>query len=246
MVSSCFKTPLSGDGYVVSEVRRALAERENRLTRYSVEALTTQGEATASHLFSYRSPNRVKGTVVRPTPMTLAFDGQRFFRLSPPEKQLVVYEVKLPKEKAAWFLTTQFAPFVAEGFRTPLLPSSGLTARRRTASTGQEVFEVLFEVPDESGAMMTTRYELKFPSGDFILKETRLQGQTKTLRAEAEHCVAAWGVCVPQRVVERENDVLVGTTVFSNIDLQAELPLDSFSVSAPEGFAVEKHQLVEE
>jgi hypothetical protein len=108
---------------LASEARRALAERDKRLTSYVVEVSTTQGDQTATHTFVARG-NRVKGSLLTPTPMTLSFDGTRFFKLSPAEKKLEAFELKLPADKAALFLTTQFSPFVPEGYRTPLLPAS--------------------------------------------------------------------------------------------------------------------------
>lgn len=230
---------------LASEARRALAERDRRLTSYLVEVSTTQGDQTATHTFVARAPNRVKGSLLTPTPMTFSFDGTRFFKLSPGEKKLEAFELKLPAEKAALFLTTQFAPFVPEGYRTPLLPSKGVTASKVAHPKGPEAFELVVSTPDEQGKPITVTYLLRFPGGDFLGKKTQAGGVTSELVVEAEQCDAKLSLCVPKVVVQRENGAELGRTTFTRIELLAELPNDTFSLTAPDGYAFEKHELVE-
>jgi hypothetical protein len=52
-------------------------------------------------------------------------------------------------------------------------------------------------------------------------------------------------VCVPKLVVQREGNVELGRTTFTRIDLAAEIPNDAFTLTAPDGFATETHELVE-
>ncbi len=230
---------------LASEARRALAERDRRLGHYQVDATSKQGDATATHTFVYRAPNRVKGSLLTPQPMTLSFDGTRFFKLSPADKKLEAFEMKLPAEKAALFLTTQFAPFVPEGYRTPLLPSKGVTATKVAHPKGPEAFELVLSTPDEKGQPITVTYALRFPSGDFLSKKTVAGGVTSELVVEEEQCEQALSLCVPKVVVQRENGAELGRTTFTRIDLAAEVPNDTFSLVAPEGYAFEKHELVE-
>lgn len=224
---------------LVSDAKRALAERDRRLGHYQVEATSTQGDQTATYGFVYRAPGRVKGTVLTPSPVTLSFDGTRFFKLSMAEKKLEAFELKLPQEKAALFLTTQFAPFVPEGFRTPLLPSKGVVAAKHADGV-----ELIIKTADE-GREVEVRYLLRLPSGDFRSKQTKVGDAVSEVKVEAEHCDVTLGLCVPKVVVQRENGTEVGRTTFTRIDLTAEVPNDAFTLSAPEGFALEKHELVE-
>lgn len=244
LLTACPK-PAAPEVNLVSEARKALTERDKRLSRYLVEATSTQGDATASYAFTYRAPGRVKGTMLTPTPLTLSFDGTRFFKLSPPDKRLEVFEVKLPAEKAALFLTTQFSPFVPEGYRTPLLPMKGVAAKKVSHPKSPEAFELVHATPDEHGQPITVTWVLRFPSGDFLAKKTEANGVVNELVVEEEHCDAALALCVPKLVVQREGGAELGRTTFTRIDLAAEVPTDAFSLVAPDGFETEKHELVE-
>ncbi len=244
LLLGCPKEPAKAPENLASEARRALAERDKRLTSYLVEVSTTQGDQTATHTFVARG-NRVKGSLLTPTPMTLAFDGTRFFKLSPAEKKLEAFELKLPAEKAALFLTTQFSPFVPEGYRTPLLPSKGVTATKVPHPKGPEAFELVVSTPDEAGKPITVTYVLRFPGGDFLSKKTQAGGVTSELVVEAEHCDVKLSLCVPKVVVQRENGAELGRTTFTRIELSPEVPNDAFSLTAPEGYTFEKHELVE-
>ncbi|MBL8923155.1 MAG: hypothetical protein JNJ54_30170 [Myxococcaceae bacterium] len=241
----CPKEPGKAPENLASEARRALAERDKRLGHYFVEVTSTQGDALATHTFVYRAPNRVKGTLLTPQPMTLSFDGTRFFKLSPAEKKLEAFELKLPADKAALFLTTQFSPFVPEGYRTPLLPSKGVAAARVAHPKGPEAFELVHSTPDEKGQPITVTWHLRYPSGDFLAKTTRAGAVTNEVVVDEEQCEQRLSLCVPKVVVQRENGAELGRTTFTRIDLSAEVPNDAFTLAAPEGFTVEKHELVE-
>lgn len=241
----CPKEAATGSTMLASEARRALAERDQRLSRYSVDATSTQGDTTATHTFLFRAPNRLKGTVVAPTPLTLAFDGTRYFRLSPAQKKLEAYELKLPADKAAVFLLSQFSPFVPEGYRTPLLPSKGVTAVKKPHPRGPEAWELTVTTSDDAASPITVVLHLRFPSADFLDKTTTAGARVSELVVEDEQCDATLALCVPRRVVQRENGVELGRTTFTRIDLAPEVPHDAFTLSAPDGYAHETHELVE-
>jgi outer membrane lipoprotein-sorting protein len=244
LLMACSKETASVRENLASDARRALVERDKRLNSYLVAALTTQGDQTATHTFVARG-HRVKGTLLTPQPMTLSFDGTRFFKLSPAEKKLEVFELKLPAEKAALFLTTQFSPFVPEGYRTPLLPTKGVTATKVAHPKGPEAFELTVSTHDETGTPITVRYQLRFPNGDFLGKTTQAGTATSELIVEAEQCDATRGLCVPKVVLQRENGVELGRTHFTRIELEPDIPNDEFSLTSPEGYTFEKHELVE-
>jgi len=245
LATACPKEGASTPENLASDARRSLAERDKRLARYLVEGTSKQGDATATYAFAYRSPGRVKGTMLTPTPLTLAFDGARFFKLDPTAKKLEVFEMKLPAEKSALFLTTQFSPFVPEGYRTPLLPSKGVAAKKVSHPRGPEAYELTHSTPDESGKPVTVTYLLRFPTGDFLAKKTEAGGVVSELTVEAEQCDSLLALCVPKVVAQREGTVEIGRTTFTRVELSAEIPNDAFTLTAPEGFATEKHELVE-
>ena len=153
---SCTKPPAAepSEPGLVSQMKQALAEREKRLTSYQLSVSTKEGDAEATHEFSYRAPNRTLGTVLTPAPMTLGFDGTHFFRLTPDQKKFETYELKLPFDKAALFLSSTFSPFVPEGYRTPLIPSHHVTAKRVSHPKGPEAVE-LTGVANDDGKDLT-------------------------------------------------------------------------------------------
>jgi outer membrane lipoprotein-sorting protein len=231
---------------LLSQARQALAERERRLVRYAVEVTSTEGGQTATHQFTYRAPNRVKGTVFTPTPVTLSFDGTRLFKLSPGEKKLEVFEVKLPVPEAALFITSQFSPFVPEGYRTPLIPSKGVTVKKGTHPLAGETYEVTVTSPDEANAStVLTTFVLRFPGADFLGKRTQVGAATSELMVEAEACDAALNICVPKVLVQREGGREVGRTTFTRVDLAPQVANDAFTLVAPDGYTVEQRSLLQ-
>ena len=241
-LASCTKPPAEplAEPGLVSQMKQALAEREKRLTSYQLSVMTKQGDAEATHEFSYRAPNRTLGTILTPAPMTLGFDGTRFFRVTPDQKKFETYELKLPFDKSALFLSSTFAPFVPEGYRTPLIPSQHVTAKRVAHPKGPDAVELTVVANDE-GTDLTITYVLRHPSGELLAKRV---GATE-LSVEQEHCDAALKLCVPMVVTQRENGVVVATTTVTKVVLNPALPADRFTLTAPEGYLTERHELVE-
>lgn len=221
---------------LVSEVKRVQLERDKKLNAYHVVVESEQGEARAKHEFFFRSPNRSRGVISAPEPLTLSFDGARFYKLTPAEKKLEIYELALTQENAAYFLASTFTPFVPEGYRTLLLPSRGVTVKRVSHAKAADAVEVTVSV---DGA--TVVWVLRWPSGDVLSKRA---GEIE-LTVDQEHCDQALGLCVPKLVTQRHNGVVQATTSLITIELNPQIPNDFFTLTAPEGFHVEKHELVE-
>ncbi len=229
----CPSTPPS----LVNEVKRVLAERDRKLTSYHVVVDSAQGTEKAKHEFFYRAPNRSRGTITEgPEPQTLSYDGLKFYKITPGEKKFEAFDVKLSPENAAYFLASTFTPFVPEGFRTPLLPSKGVTARKVAHPKAPDALEVTVTV---EGA--TVVWVLRWPSGDVLLKRV---GSIE-LSVDEEHCDQALGLCVPKLVTQRESGVVQATTSLTTIELNVAIPNDFFTLKAPEGFHGETHELVE-
>ena len=145
-------------------------------------------------------------------------------------------EIKLSPENAAYFLASTFTPFVPEGYRTLLLPSKGVTLRRLTHPKAAEAVEVTVSV---EGA--TVVWVLRWPAADVLSKQV---GPT-VLSVDEELCDEQLGLCVPKLVTQRRNGVVEATTALTSISLNPQIPNDFFTLTAPEGFHAEKHELVE-
>jgi hypothetical protein len=88
-------------------------------------------------------------------------------------------------------------------------------------------------------------YTLRWPSMDFLGKQTRLaDGTTTELRVEQEHCEKAIELCVPQKLTQWVKGEKVGETTLSTVELNPALPNDTFTLAAPEGYTVQTQTLM--
>lgn len=221
-----------------SEVKRVLAARDAKLGSYHVKIDSVQGEAKASHEFFFRSPNHSLGAIVSPNPLTMAFDGQRFFKQTPAEKKHETYELKLSKENAALFLTSTFAPFVPEGFRTPLMPSAGVTVKKTSHPRARDAVLVTAALDG-----LTVMWVLRWPAGDVLAKRV---GEVE-LSVDEEYCDETLELCVPKKITQRRGPggVAEATTVLTLIELNPRIPNDFFTLAPSAGFHTEQHEIVE-
>ncbi len=228
---------------LLSRVKQALAERDRKLASYRFSAEATQGDQVARHAFAFRSPNKMHGVVLSPARLEWSFDGTSLYQSLPAEKKLKVFTLELPPAKAAYFLHQTFAPFVFEGFRTPLLPSTSVTAKRVADAKGDAV-ELSIHLSDENGPL-EVRYRLKWPSADFLSRSSTEGGVASELKVEEEQCDGELGLCVPKVVSQTSGGQLVGRTRLYDIDLAAATSADDFTLRAPEGWTTEPHEVVE-
>ena len=213
---------------LVGEAKRALAEREKRLTSFKLVVDSTEGENRAHHEVAFRSPNKSRGHMTVPHDFELAFDGTQLVRLIAAQKKYEVVSLDMPAADRAFFLASQFMPFVPEGYRSPLLPQTGVEARQVPGGV---------ELTVKPGEGVTVRYVLRLPAGDFLEKRTLAEGQERVLRMEREQCDEALALCVPTKLVERLGQNVLGTTEVSGIELNPALPQDVFSPKVPEGWS---------
>jgi hypothetical protein len=225
LFAGCKDTPPKN---LLDEVRQAMAVREAKLKSYRFHATSKQDPSSAplEHDFAYREPGLARGVITKGPPLELSFDGKALFKRV--EDKLYRYELKLPKEKQALFLHSNFSPFVFEGFRTPLLPLKGVTAAQKKDSV---------ELSVDAGEGVTVVYALKWPVPDFLEKRTSANGQTSVIHVESEHCDKALGLCVPQVIKEGE-----AVTTLDRIELNPDIPADGFT---PQG-EPEVHQVIEQ
>lgn len=218
---------------LAAETRRALAERDRRLTSFRLTVETTQGADVAKHEVAFRSPNKSRGRVLTPVDFELAFDGQHFVRLKHAEKRVEQVELALPPADRALFLASTFMPFVPEGFRSPPLPSQ-LEAKRVTHARAPEAVEL--RAAPEPGVTVT--WVLRLPAGDFLEKRTAAKGSERRLAVTAERCDEALKLCVPTTLAETLDGRPLGTTTVTAAELNPELPQDVFAPKTPEGYTV--------
>jgi hypothetical protein len=221
----------TGDG-LLAEARRALAERDRRLTSFQLVVDTTEGDARAHHEFLFRSPNKSRGRLTAPRDLELAFDGTQLVTLSHAERRYEVVPLDLPPAERALALASAFLPFAPEGYRAPLLPVAGVEAKAVTRPGAPAAVELTVRPGD--GVAVT--YVLRLPAADFLEKRTSAEGRERVLRVEAEQCDAALALCVPTRLVERTGGRVLGTTEVTRAVLNPALPAELFAPKKPDGW----------
>ncbi|MBX7100034.1 MAG: hypothetical protein K1X89_20135 [Myxococcaceae bacterium] len=222
--------PQQTPAQLLSEVHKALAARDAALSSYRFEGTATQGGQTLKYRFAFKTPNKSVGEITGPDAMRLkvAFDGHRLLRQDLNAKTHQVFELKLKPQDSMVFLNGAFAPFVFEGFRTPLLPIRGVTAAKVERDGGGEA--VTLKASPGEGVEVT--YLLSWPGADVL--ERRL-GEVR-LVTEAEHCDEAKKLCVPRVLRQVRGTEEEARTELSNIELGAALDDATFELTAPEGF----------
>jgi outer membrane lipoprotein-sorting protein len=238
--------PAEDSTALLSEVKKRLSERESRLTGYRLEGRTTEGSAPpVDFTFAYRSPQRMRATLGPPISRTFSWDGEKLFELSETDKRFTTFQTELPPERHAGFLTETFAPFTPEGFRAPLLPK-GSSARRAQNPRAPEAVELTAKLEAPAAQGLEVAYTLRWPSLDFLGKRSRAaDGTVIEVRVEEEHCDEALKLCVPRRLSRWVKDEKVGETTLSRVELNALLPNDAFTLTAPEGYDVQTKTLVD-
>ena len=218
---------------LVAEAKKALAERERRLTSFKLTIDSSEGENRAHHEVAFRSPNKSRAHLLAPQDFELAFDGTSLVRMFAAEKKYEVVPLELPAAERAFTLASQFLPFVPEGFRAPLLPLNGVEGKQVTRPDGGEAVELTVK----PGAGVVVRYLLRMPAGDFLEKHTIADGQERVLSVEKEQCDAKLALCVPMKLVERIGTEVLGTTEVTSVALNVELPQDWFAPKMPDGWS---------
>ena len=221
-------------------MKQALAERDARLSSYRFEAKTQQGAEQATHAFFFRSPNRLRAHLQTPVELQWSFDGQRLFKLAGAQQTHTTLELKLPKDQAAVFLNATFSPFVREGFRTPLMPSKGVSATRVTHPRASDAVELKVE----PGEGVTVTYVLRLPSADFLERRMRSPSAQGRLEVLEEHCDPALKLCVPRKLVEAVDGAALLTVELTALALNEALAAEDFTLPVPEGWVADVRQVV--
>lgn len=199
--------------------RTALAEREKKLTSFRLEATSTEEGQSARYTFSYAAPNLGRGRIHGARDVEVAFDGKQLISIDHTAKTWTV-------DQPPPLLHAVFAPFAPEGFRPPLLPSKGVTAKY----VGQDTVEL----STSPGDGITVTWTLRMPNADFLQKRTVNGAHTDVLKVVSETCNAQ--LCVPQKLVESFDDETLGETTVTDVELNPKFPADLFTPAPPDGF----------
>lgn len=227
---------------LLADVRQRLSARDGKLTSYVLAGTAREGAQTMDFQFAYRAPRKMLGTIGAPVSRTFAWDGEHLLERDDAAKKFRTYDGGLGPQERAGVLTALFGPFAPEGFRAPLLPGQGVSARRASHPRGPEAVELTVK---PAGTDVEVTYVLRWPAMDFLGKRTRSGGDTAELRVEEEHCEQALALCVPRRLTQWSGGQQVAETSLSRVELNPTLPADTFSLSAPGGYDVETKTLAE-
>ncbi len=225
---------------LLSDAKQRLSARDGKLTSYVLEGTAREGTQRMDFQFAYRSPQKMLGTLGAPTSRTFAWDGEHLFERNDAVKQFFTYKNELTPENRTGVLTALFAPFAPEGFRAPLLPSRGVSARRAAHPRAPEAVELTVKPASD----VEVTYVLRWPALDFLGKRTRSGGDTAELRVEEEHCEQALALCVPKRLTQWAGAQQVAETTLTRVELNPTLPSDTFTLTVPRDYDVQTKTLV--
>ncbi len=238
LVVACQKpTESAADPSLLSQVKTELADREKKIGSYEIAGAVEQDGQRAEFEFVFRAPGRLKGTLLGESGRTFSWDGERLFELSPAARTLTLYEMTLPEAQARIYLTQLFSSFAPEGYRTPLLDFSQAQVKRVTHPKAAEAVELGSETKDESGAQVRVAYVYRWPAMDLLERRLETSQSSMVLSVEEEHCVERLRLCVPKKVVQHVGDTVGAVTRLSRVELEATVPAEAFTLSAPEDFA---------
>ena len=233
----------AADPTLLSQVKTALAEREKKIASYQIAGAVEQDGQRAEFEFAYRAPGRLKGTLLGEAARTFSYDGDRLFDLSPADKTLTSYEMKLPEAQSRLYLTQLFSSFVPEGYRTPLLDFSRAQVKRVAHPKASEAVELSSETKDEAGSLIRVVYVHRWPTMDLLERRLETAQATMVIAIEEEHCAERLRLCMPKKLVQRVGDKVGAVTVLSKVDLEATVPAEAFTLVAPEGFTAKSMPL---
>jgi hypothetical protein len=219
-------------------------ERESKLNRYRFAVRTDEPDAAVTSFdFAYHAPNHMRGRLYRPRQETLSFDGETFYQVLPDQKRFRRLRLPAMPAERALRLSERFAPFVPEGFRTPLLPWRSVHAAAVAHPRAPEAVALTAQVTDDAGKPLKVTYTVRWPSGDFLVKRVEGSDGVAELRTDDEQCEARLGVCVPLRLSRWKNGAKVGTTELLELELFESPPNEEFTLRPPEGYAQETAEL---
>ncbi|AEI64477.1 hypothetical protein [Corallococcus macrosporus] len=244
-LTGCSKKSGDDAAAPLPEVKAGLAAREAKLKSYRIAGTVQDtGLEPVTFTFEYRAPQRLRGTLGPPASRTFAWDGTHFFQQLDGERRFSTFTSELPPVKLAGFLSETFHPFMPEGFRAPLLLSHA-AVRRATHPLAPRAVELVQQLEGEAAGLEMV-YVLRWPQLDFLGRRTGAPGGAAAEeRVEEEHCDEALALCVPKRISRWQGGKRVGETVLTRVELNATLPNDGFTLTAPEGYDVQTRTLVE-
>jgi len=220
---------------LLAGARQRLAAREGRLTSYVLAGTAQEGAQTLEFQFAWRAPQKMLGTLGAPVSRTWAWDGTHLVERDDAARAFHTYQDPATPQERVAALTALFTPFAPEGFRAPLLPGEGVSARRASHPLAPEAVELTVKPP---GSDVEVVYVLRWPAMDFLAKRMRSGADTSELRVERERCEAGLALCVPLELTQWAGAQQVARTVITRVELNPSLPGETFAPTAPKGYSV--------
>ncbi|MGQ0504261.1 MAG: hypothetical protein ACT4TC_03000 [Myxococcaceae bacterium] len=230
--SACRKQQEDLSGLLL-EVKEGLAERDAKLQSYTVRGTVTELGQVARYEFAYRAPNRMLGELLLPSARTLAFDGEHLFDVLPGSKRFTTVQLKRRSNAPSEKLMELFTPFMPDGFRAPMLNLKELKATFGTHPRAPKT--VVLTQHLHEGAEVA--YEMRYPSLDFLSRSMVSGSHHREVRVEEEQCDKKLALCYPVRIAQMEDGQPGAVTVLEDLRINPPVPVETFTLTAPEGYA---------
>ncbi len=168
--------------------------------------------------FAYRAPQKMLGTLGAPASRSYAWDGEHLMERSDAasEASSPTRTSCRPEQARGRASPRSSPPSPPEGFRAPLLPGKGVSARRVSHPRGPEAVELTVK-PEGTDGEVTVRAALArhgLPGQAHRQRRRQLGDSRRGGGSASRPC----GLCVPQRLTQWAGEQQVAETTLSRVD----------------------------
>ena len=223
---ACTRPPTSAQ--LVSEARTGLAEREAKVHSYRFDAEMTGPGQHGTWSVAYRGP----GSYRADTPsVSYLLDGDKFFEIDHATGKVQPSTLsQTDRNRSLERVYSAFAPFIPEGWRSPLI-GSAVTAIEGPQQEREKT--VLLSVGAHlANEQAELQYLFTRPTMNWLKTETFASGHNVVRATTKEHCDPASNLCFPERIEVRKDGSVQSTTTLSHIAVNEGVPAETFSPTA--------------
>lgn len=232
----------SGDALTLSDVFKALAERQKlvRDYRYTGEATSLGGGEKVAFRYLLKQPRMVRADV-EGIDTSFVFDGQHLAIIDRGQQKVLRQDLSKTDEVTVMSALHQvFGDYVVEGYKPPVTrpKQDENRAYLEKSESGEPRWVLVTELDDEE--LKEVRYTLRAPSADFVKKEFikkdgSVHASTTVLKEHRDERTrlsfpTSWEHKSPQRGYRVD---------ISEIAVNEGLTQEPFTIAVPEGFTVQ-------
>ncbi|MFH1809652.1 MAG: hypothetical protein ABIJ09_12975 [Pseudomonadota bacterium] len=220
-----------------------LSERSSRIVDFSVKGQRCIDRCDADEAFvqdfsvQVRSPGLFRIEIAAPHTV-ITFDGKEQVTVQHEARTVQRVQVAGQQDEKALAPYQTLSAFLVEGWRPPLLATTGEVPARLEA-TAQGGPQVVLERPLQDTELARVEYWHRMHKGDFVRKRFMARDGTvvKEIAVEREHTDARTGYSFPLSwKVKGADGAVISWTKLGEVQINAGVPRTAFEPSVPDGF----------